>query len=111
MNTPISPKRVEMIRERVPVLIERIKVEVMPEHRRRCEEKEKAHPNRVRFDDEVMRALESNSLVAELRRLQKVCPHNWTGFQEDKTWATPAKTNRCTICYSNETVFESMARA
>jgi hypothetical protein len=111
MNTQISPQRIEMIKKRVSVLIERIKAEVMPDHRRRCEDKEKAHPNRVRFDDEVMRALESNSLVAELRRLQKVCPHDWTGFQEDKTWVMPAKTNRCIICHSNETVFESMAKA
>ena len=103
----ITPERVERIRQRAAMLIEKIKTDVLPEHRRLCEEKEKLHPTRVSFDDEITRALNSNSLVAELRRLQKICPHDWTGFQENNTWLTPAKTNRCKICHSNETVFES----
>lgn len=111
MNAQMNPERVERIRLRASELIVKIKSDVLPEHRRRCEEKQKLHPNKVRFDDEVMRALASNSLVAELRRLQKVCPHDWTGFEEDKTWPISAKINRCRICHSNETVFESMAKA
>lgn len=101
----MTAEKKEYVRKRAAELVEKIKVEVLPEHRRRCEEKEKLHPTRVRFDDEATRALESNSLVAELRRLQKTCSHDWTDWQENKTFSTPAKTKRCTICRSNETVF------
>lgn len=107
----MSPERIERIRQRSAVLIERIRIEVMPNHRRRCEEKEKQHPNRVRFDDEISRAIESNPLTAELRRLQRVCPHDFTEFQEDKTWPVPARTKRCLICRSNETVFGQLTTA
>ncbi|MDO8495225.1 MAG: hypothetical protein Q7S32_01700 [bacterium] len=102
----MTPERMGRIRQRSAILMDRIKVEVMPGHRRRCEEKEKQNSNRIRFDDEITRALENNSLVAELRRLQRVCPHDWTGFQKDDSWPTPAQTKRCTICQSNETIFE-----
>ncbi len=101
----VSAERLEFIRKRVAELTVKIKSDVMPEHRRRCEEREKTHPNNIRFDDEIMRALNSNSLVAELRRLQNICPHDFTDFEENKSLPTPAKTKRCKICNSNETIF------
>ncbi len=93
------------IQERTTELTSRIRTEVMPEHRRRCEEREEMYPNSVRFDDEIFRMLQSNPMVAEVRRLQRMCQHLWTGYEVDTTWSVPAKTKRCTICQSNETAF------
>lgn len=106
----MSPERLERIRHRALELVEKIKFDVLPEHRRRCEEKEKFHSNKISFDDEIMRVFNSNSLVAELKRLQKICPHDFTDFQGDNTWSVPAMTQRCRICRSTETVFNSAGR-
>ncbi len=94
------------IQQRVSELIPKIRPEVMPAHRLRCEEREKLYPLSVRFDDEISRMLQSNSLVAELRRLQRICSHIWTDWEDDTTWSIAAKTKRCTICSSNETIFD-----
>lgn len=106
--TEVTIGKREFIRKRTTELLEKIRLDVMPNHRRRCEEREKLYPNQVRLDDEITRALNSNSLVAELRRLQNSCPHDFTDWQEDSTWPVLARTRRCRTCQSNETDFDDL---